>query len=109
MSQRPKCAEGWWPNIGRMLIQLVVQALVDDVLVVQAVQLVNEALDVCRYLYQEGMPMVVLGMGGYDNLGKARADRQVRHRASSLRSLQHRPGQHALQHCLACAASSNRR
>ena len=71
MLQRPQCAEGWWPSIGRMLIHLVVQALVDDAFVVQAVQLVNEAFDVGRDLFQEGMPMVTLGMGGYDNQGKA--------------------------------------
>ena len=58
-SQRPKCAEGWWPTIRRMLIQVVVQALVDDALVGQAVQLVNEFLDALRKPFQEGMPTVI--------------------------------------------------
>ena len=71
MLQRPQCAEGWWPIIGRMLIHLVVQALVDDAFVVQVVQLANEASDVCRNYLQECMPMVTSGNGGYDNQGKA--------------------------------------
>ena len=56
MLQRPQCAEGWWPIIGRMLIHLVVQALVDDAFVVQAVQLVNEAFDVGRDLFRKVCP-----------------------------------------------------
>ena len=56
MLQRPQCAEGWWKPIGRMLIQLVVQTLVDDAFVVQAVQLVNEAFDVGRDLFRKVCP-----------------------------------------------------
>ena len=56
MLQRPQCAEGWWPTIGRMRIQLVVQALVADAFVVQAVQLVNEAFDVRRDLFRNVRP-----------------------------------------------------
>ena len=56
MLQRPKCAEDWWPNIARMFIQPVVQALVDDVLVVQAVQLVNETFDLRLDLFREVCP-----------------------------------------------------
>jgi len=39
-----------------MLIHLVVQALVDDAFVVQAVQLVNEAFDVGRDLFRKVCP-----------------------------------------------------
>ena len=46
MTQRFNCAERGRATIGRMLIQLVVQSLVDDVLAPQAVQLVTETLDV---------------------------------------------------------------
>ena len=46
MMPRQDCAEGGRAAIGRMLIQLVVQGLVDDVLAPQAVQLVTETLDV---------------------------------------------------------------
>ena len=46
MTQRFNCAERGRAAIGRMLIQLVVQGLVDDVLAPQAVQLVTETLDV---------------------------------------------------------------
>ena len=56
MLQRPKCAEDWWPNIARMFIQHVVQTPVDDVLVVQAVQLAHDALDVRRYFFWEVCP-----------------------------------------------------
>ena len=56
MLQRPQCAEGWWPIIGRMLIHLVVQALVDDAFVVQALQLVKEAFDVGRDFFREVYP-----------------------------------------------------
>ena len=56
MLQRPPSAEGWWPSIGRMLIDIVVQGLVDDVFVVQAVELVNEAFDVGRDLFRKVCP-----------------------------------------------------
>ena len=56
MLQRPQGAEGWWPIIGRMLIHLVVQALVDDAFAVQVVQLVNEAFDVGRDLFRKVCP-----------------------------------------------------
>ena len=45
MMRRRNCVEGQRVAIGRMLIQLVVQGVVDDALAIQAVQLVPELLD----------------------------------------------------------------
>ena len=56
MLRRPQSAEGWWPIIGRMLIQLVIQALVDDAFVVQADQLLNEVFDARRDLFRKVCP-----------------------------------------------------
>ena len=48
MVPRQNCVEGRRVAIGRMLIQLVVQGVVDDALAIQAVQLVPELLDAFR-------------------------------------------------------------
>ena len=48
MVPRQKCVQGRRVAIGRMLIQLVVQGVVDDALAIQAVQLVPELLDAFR-------------------------------------------------------------
>ena len=45
--------------------------------VVQAMQLVNEAFDVRRDLFQACMSMVTLGMDGYDNLDTTWAGRAL--------------------------------
>ena len=45
---RPNCVEGRRAAIGRLLIQLVVQFLVDDAIAIQTLQLVTELLDACR-------------------------------------------------------------
>ena len=58
---------------GRELVELVVQPLVDDLLGPQTFQLVRELLDACRDLFLAAVARVSLAMGGYDNLGKARA------------------------------------
>ena len=47
MMPRPNCVEGRRAAIGRLLVQLVVQCVVDDVSVIQACQLVTEMLDAC--------------------------------------------------------------
>ena len=53
---RQDCVEGGRAAIGRMLIQLVVQYVVDDVFAIQAVQLVTEILDACRDLFWQEFP-----------------------------------------------------
>ena len=54
MMPRQNCVEGGRAAIGRMLIQLVVQCLVDDASAPQAFQLVTEMLDACRdFFWQE--------------------------------------------------------
>ena len=53
---RQNCVEGGRAAIGRMLIQLVVQRLVDDVSVPQAFQLVTEMLDACRDFFRQEFP-----------------------------------------------------
>ena len=51
---RLDCVEGGRAAIGRMLIQLVVQCLVDDASAPQAVHLVTEMPDACRdFVWQE--------------------------------------------------------
>ena len=82
---RQDCVEGGRAAIGRMLIQLVVQCLVDDASAPQAFQLVTEMLDACRRLFLAGIPTVTLGMDGYDNLGTTWTGRPVRLHASGLR------------------------
>ena len=56
MMPRPNCVEGRRAAIGRLLIQLVVQCVVDDVFAIQAVQLVTEILDACRDFFWERFP-----------------------------------------------------
>ena len=56
MMPRPNCVEGRRAAIGRLLIQLVVQYVVDDVFVIQALQLVTEILDACRDFFWERFP-----------------------------------------------------
>ena len=53
---RPNCVEGRRAAIGRLLIQLVVQCVVDDASAIQAVQLVTEMLDVFRDFFWQGFP-----------------------------------------------------
>ena len=53
---RPNCVEGRRAAIGRLLVQLVVQSIVDDVSVIQAFQLVTEMLDACRDFFWQGFP-----------------------------------------------------
>ena len=61
MTQRFNCAERGRVAIGRMLIQLVVQGLVDDALAPQAVQLVTETLDVWRDFFWQEYPVHAQG------------------------------------------------
>ena len=56
MMPRPNCVEGRRAAIGRLLIQLVVQCVVDDVFAIQAVQLVTEILDACRDFFWQEFP-----------------------------------------------------
>ncbi len=56
MMPRPNCVEGRRPAIGRLLVQLVVQCVVDDVSVIQAFQLVTEMLDACRDFFWQDFP-----------------------------------------------------
>ena len=56
MMPRPNCVEGRRAAIGRLLIQLVVQCVVDDVFAIQAVQLVTEILDACRDFFWQRFP-----------------------------------------------------
>ena len=56
MMPRPNCVEGRRAAIGRLLIQLVVQCVVDDVFAVQAVQLLTEMLDACRDFFWQEFP-----------------------------------------------------
>ena len=56
MMSRLNCVEGRRAAIGRLLIQLVVQYVVDDVFVIQALQLVTEILDACRDFFWERFP-----------------------------------------------------
>ena len=56
MMPRPNCVEGRRAAIGRLLIQLVVQCCVDDASAMQAVQLVKEILDACRYFFWQELP-----------------------------------------------------
>ena len=56
MMPRPNCVEGRRAAIGRLLIQLVVQCVVDDVFVIQALQLITEILDVCRAFFWQEFP-----------------------------------------------------
>ena len=53
---RPNCVEGGRAAIGRLLIQLVVQCVVDDASAMQAVQLVTEMLDACRDFFWQELP-----------------------------------------------------
>ena len=53
---RPNCVEGRRAAIGRLLIQLVVQCVVDDAFAIQAVQLVTEILDAFRDFFWQGSP-----------------------------------------------------
>ena len=53
---RPNCVEGRRAAIGRLLIQLVVQCVVDDVFAIQAFQLVTEMLDACRDFFWQEFP-----------------------------------------------------
>ena len=50
------CVEGGRAAIGRLLIQLVVQCVVDDASAMQAVQLVKEILDACRDFFWQELP-----------------------------------------------------
>ena len=70
---RQDCVEGGRAAIGRILIQLVVQGIVDDFPAPHAFQLVSELLDACRDCFLAALPRVALGMDGYDNQGKALA------------------------------------
>ena len=56
MLRRLKSEEGRRVAIGRMLIQLVVQGVVDDAFARQAVQLVPEMLDAFRDLFWQQFP-----------------------------------------------------
>ena len=56
MMPRPNCVEGRRAAIGRLLIQLVVQCVVDDASAIQAVQLVTEILDAFRDFFWQGSP-----------------------------------------------------
>ena len=56
MMPRPNCVEGRRAAIGRLLIQFVVQYVVDDVFVIQALQLVTEILDACRDFFWQEFP-----------------------------------------------------
>ena len=56
MMRRGHSVEGRRVAIRRMLVQLVVQLLVDDVFATHAVQLVPELLDVFRYLFWQRCP-----------------------------------------------------
>ena len=56
MMRRLNCVEGRRVAIGRMLIQLVVQGVVDDAFAIQAVQLVPEMLDASRDLFWQQFP-----------------------------------------------------
>ena len=56
MMPRPNCVEGRRAAIGRLLIQLVVQCVVDDASAIQAVQLVTEMLDACRAFFWQEFP-----------------------------------------------------
>ena len=56
MVPRQKCVQGRRVAIGRMLIQLVVQCVVDDAYAIQAVQLVTEMLDACRDFFWQEFP-----------------------------------------------------
>ena len=56
MMPRPNCVEGRRAAIGRLLIQLVVQCVVDDASAIQAVQLVTEMLDACRDFFWQELP-----------------------------------------------------
>ena len=53
---RPNCVEGRRAAIGRLLIQLVVQCVVDDASAIQAAQLVTEMLDACRDFFWQEFP-----------------------------------------------------
>ena len=53
---RPNCVEGRRAAIGRLLIQLVVQCVVEDVFAIQALQLVTEILDACRDFFWQEFP-----------------------------------------------------
>ena len=53
---RPNCVEGRRAAIGRLLIQLVVQCVVDDASAIQAFQLVTEMLPVCRDFFWQDFP-----------------------------------------------------
>ena len=77
MMPRPHCVEGRRAAIARLLVQLVVQCIVDDVPVIQAFQLVTEMLDACRDFFLARIPMVSLGMDGYDNLDTTWAGRAL--------------------------------
>ena len=56
MMPRQNCVEGGRAAIGRLLIQLVVQCVVDDASAMQAVQLVTEMLDACRDFFWQELP-----------------------------------------------------
>ena len=56
MMPRPNCVEGRRAAIGRLLIQLVVQCVVDDASAIQAFQLVTEMLDACRDFFWQEFP-----------------------------------------------------
>ena len=56
MMPRPNCVEGRRAAIGRLLVQLVVQGVVDDVSVIQAFQLVTEMLDACGDFFWHEFP-----------------------------------------------------
>ena len=56
MMRRRNCVEGQRVAIGRMLIQLVVQAVVEDASAMEAVALVVETLDVVRDLFWQLPP-----------------------------------------------------
>ena len=53
---RPHCVEGRRAAFGRLLVQLVVQCVVDDVSVIQAFQLVTEMLDACGDFFWHEFP-----------------------------------------------------
>ena len=56
MMPRPNCVEGRQAAIGRLLIQLVVQCVVDDASAIQAFQLIAEMLDACRDFFWQQFP-----------------------------------------------------
>jgi hypothetical protein len=56
MMPRQNCVEGRRAAIGRLLIQLVVQCVVDDASAIQAVQLATEMVDACRDFFWQEFP-----------------------------------------------------